>query len=422
MKRKITIAVLSVLFVVIASASLLRAGSDQYYGELRTFTNVMSLIKADYVEKVNPEKLITGAIRGMVRTLDPHSAYFTPKEYKEFKTITTGEFGGLGMTVTLKNGILTVISPIEDTPAARAGIKSNDKIIKIDGKSTPGMTLNKAVSLLRGKPGTKVTLSILRKGEHKPLIITITREIIHIKSVKYKMLPEKIGYIKILQFQEKTGKNVYNALRKLERKGARDLILDLRNNPGGLLSQAVSVSDLFLTKGTIVTIRGRKKSDVTKFSAHTFGGEPKGNIIVLINGGTASAAEIVTGALQDNKRAIVMGQKSFGKGSVQTLLPLDNGGALKLTTAKYYTPSGRSIQAVGITPDIVVPEKIILAKKNTANQIREIDLPHHFAATKSGSGKLKNKEIKPIKDYQLERAVDLIIGLRISKELNAKKR
>ncbi|NOZ84042.1 MAG: S41 family peptidase [Epsilonproteobacteria bacterium] len=425
MKRKVIVAVLLIAFVITAGTSLLRAGgSDQYYGGLRTFTNVLSIIKADYVEKVDSQKLITGAIRGMVGTLDPHSAYFTSKEYKEFQTITTGEFGGLGMTVTLKDGILTVVSPIEDTPAARAGIKANDKIIRIDGKNTPGMSLNKAVSLLRGKPGTKVTISILRKGKHKPIVVTITREIIHVKSVKHKMLKDKIGYIKILQFQENTGRNVKRAIKALKKKGAIDLILDLRNNPGGLLSQAVSVSDAFLTKGTIVSIRGRKKVDTTRFIAHDDGNEPTGNMVVLINGGSASAAEIVTGALKDNKRAIIMGQKSFGKGSVQTLIPLDNGGALKLTTAKYYTPNGKSIQAVGITPDISVPDKLVLAKKNSAlTRIREVDLPHHFAASQkiNNSKTLKQKK-RLMTDYQLERAVDLLIGLRIAKGIDAKEK
>ncbi len=424
MKRKLGLLFIALLLLTIVGVGWLRAGSsDLYYGKLKTFTNVLSIIKSHYVDKsVAPNKLITGAIRGMVGTLDPHSAYFTPKEYKAFQTLTTGEFGGLGMIVTLKDGILTVVSPIEGTPAMHAGIKPKDRIIKIDGKNTPGMTLNKAVRLLRGKPNTTVKLTILRKGIHKPIIIKITRQIIHIKSVKSRMLKDKIGYIKILQFQENTGRNTRRALKKLESEGAKDLILDLRNNPGGLLDEAVKVSDLFLKHGIIVSIKGRNPKDVTIFRAHNDGDEPTGNMIVLINGGSASASEIVTGALQDNKRAIIMGEQSFGKGSVQTLFPLSNGGALKLTTAKYYTPSGRSIQAIGITPDIIVPEKLILgAEKSPFGGIKESDLPHHFKATSTvGKKKISKKPI--IKDYELERAVDLLIGLRIAKSIETEKK
>ena len=422
-KRKFGLLFIALILLTVVGVGWLRAeSSDPYYGELKTFTEVLSIIKGHYVDKsVAPNKLITGAIRGMVRTLDPHSSYFTPKEYKAFQTIATGEFGGLGMIVTLKNGILTVVSPIEGTPAMQAGIKPKDKVIKIDGKNTPGMTLNKAVQLLRGKPGTSVQLTILRKGIHKPVVVKITRQIIHIKSVKSRMLEDKIGYIKILQFQENTGRDTERALKKLKSKGAEDLILDLRNNPGGLLDEAVKVSDLFLKRGIIVSMRGRNPKDVTIFRAHNDGDEPTGNLIVLINGGSASASEIVTGALKDDKRAIIMGERSFGKGSVQTLFPLSNGGALKLTTAKYYTPNGKSIQAIGITPDIIVPEKIVLGEeKSPFGNIRESDLPHHFKATSTIA---KQKISKPIiKDYELERAVDLLIGLRIAKNIETKKR
>ncbi len=424
-KRKFGLLFIALLLLTIVGVGWLRAGnSDPYYGKLRTFTNVLSIIKSHYVDKsVAPGKLVTGAIRGMVRTLDPHSTYFTPKEYKAFQTIATGEFGGLGMIVTLKNNILTVVSPIEGTPAMRAGIKPKDRIIKINGKNTPGMTLNKAVQLLRGKPDTSVELTILRKGIHKPIVTKITRQIIHIQSVKSKMLEDKIGYIKILQFQENTGRDTKRALKKLESKGAKDLILDLRNNPGGLLSEAVKVSDLFLKHGIIVSMKGRNPKDVTIFRAHNDGNEPGGNMIVLINGGSASASEIVTGALQDDKRAIIMGERSFGKGSVQTLFPLSNGGALKLTTAKYYTPSGRSIQAVGITPDIVVPEKIILrSEKSPFGGIKESDLPHHFKAVPTVGKKKVSKPVPSIKDYELERAVDLLVGLRIAKGIEAEKK
>ncbi len=404
MKRVIPL----VLFVVFFSFS--SYAQTNKYEKLKIFAKVMAIIEHDYVDNVSEVKLINDAIKGMVSSLDPHSSYMTKDEYKELKIMTTGKFGGLGMVVTMKNGMLTVVAPIEDTPAYKAGIKAKDIIIKINGESTLGMTLDQAVKKLRGKPGTKVTLTILREGENKPIVVTITRAIIHVKSVKYKKYGN-VGYVKITQFQDGTTKELKKALEKLGKIDG--LVLDLRNDPGGLLREAVGVCDLFIKKGVIVSIRGRRKKDVQYFYAHNDGDEPTYPMVVLINAGTASAAEIVSGCLKDHKRAIIMGVRSFGKGSVQSIIPLGDGSALRLTTARYYTPSGVSIQAIGIVPDIVVHQARIIPE-NTGMRIRESNLLHHLnnpelrklLGKKKGNGLNLQKELK--NDYQLLRAIELI--------------
>ena len=398
------------LFVVVGyNSAFANTVNINKYEKLKIFARVMAIIDNNYVDKVNNVKLIDNAIKGMVSSLDPHSSYMTKDEYKELKVVTTGKFGGLGIEITLKDGVLTVVAPIEDTPAYKAGLKSKDMIIKINGKSTLGMSLQDAVKILRGKPGTKVTLTILRKKQAKPFDVTITRAIIHVKSVKYKKIGN-IGYLRIAQFQQGTTQEVKNALNKL--KNIKGLVIDLRNNPGGLLQEAIGVSDLFVKQGVIVSIRGRNKDDTQYFYANDDGNEPAYPIVVLINSGTASAAEIVSGCLKDDKRAIIMGVRSFGKGSVQSIIPLSDGSALRLTTAKYYTPSGRSIQAIGIEPDVVVKQAKLTEEANTYT-LREQDLAHHLIGPKSSKAEYSKQDIEKMlkNDYQLLRAVQLTKAL-----------
>lgn len=357
--------------------------------ELRAFTDVFGAIKRNYVEPVPDKKLITGAINGMLSDLDPHSAYLDKDAYRELQVGTQGQFGGLGIEVGMEDGFVKVISPIEDTPAFRAGIKPGDLIIRLDQTPVKGMTLNDAVKRMRGKPDTKITLTIMRKGEPKPIVVTLTRAIIHVRSVKSKMVEPGYGWIRISQFQEATAESVAKAVQKMYKHGSlKGLVLDLRNDPGGLLYGAVAVSATFLpTDDLVVSTDGRTEDAKKKFYANP--DELRGDnddflkdlpaavkkvpMVVLVNGGSASASEIVAGALQDHKRATVMGTQTFGKGSVQTIMPLNNDTAIKLTTARYYTPSGRSIQLKGITPDIVVEEP-----GDTAARLREVDLQHHL--------------------------------------------
>jgi carboxyl-terminal processing protease len=390
--------------------------------ELRTFTDVYARIKKDYVVEVEDKDLLENAIRGMVSGLDPHSAYLNEEEFKELQIGTTGEFGGLGIEVGMEDGFVKVIAPIDDTPAQRAGVESGDLIIRLDDKPVKGMTLNEAVKVMRGKKGTQITLTIVRAGEDKPLKITVTRDVIRVKSVKKRMLEPGFGYVRVTNFQSKTTRNLINAIDELKDKNGgplKGLVLDLRNNPGGVLTGAVGVSDAFINKGLIVYTEGRVKDSVLRYSAtkgDVLDGAP---LVALINGGSASASEIVAGALQDHNRAIIMGTKSFGKGSVQTILPLKENSALKLTTARYFTPSGNSIQAEGIEPDIVLKNlKLTAPEDSEFKPLKEADLTRHL---ENGNGKSKDgkqgpgdsKEGLAAEDYQLNEALNLLKGIAL---------
>ncbi|MEK6749644.1 MAG: S41 family peptidase [Pseudomonadota bacterium] len=391
--------------------------------ELRTFTEVFAKIKKEYVEPVSDKMLIENAVRGMLSGLDPHSAFLDAEGYKELQVGTTGEFGGLGIEVGMEDGFVKVISPIDDTPAQRAGVKSGDLIIRLDETPVKGLTLNEAVKIMRGKPGSEIILTIVREGEDKPLKLTLARDVIRVKSVKSKILDEGYGYVRISNFQANTGDNVLKAvkdLRKEAKAGLKGLVLDLRNNPGGVLSAAVEVSDAFLTKGLIVYTEGRDKSSRLTFNATSsdaLEGEP---LVVLINGGSASASEIVAGALQDHKRAIIMGSRSFGKGSVQTILPMNNDAALKLTTARYYTPSGRSIQAEGIEPDIPLERvKVAATEAPPVERIKEADLTGHLENKKAkekertAGDKAKAEQSLASQDYPLYEALHMLKAMQI---------
>ncbi len=365
-KALIVVTIISLL-VVFSGVGIQRRCAAQGgvdYESIELFTDVLSIVKKSYVEEVDTKKLIYGAINGMLSSLDPHSSFMPPDTYKEMKIDTKGSFGGLGIEITIKDGILTVISPIEDTPAFKAGIKAGDQIIKIDDKFTKDLTITEAVKRMRGPKGSKVTISIFREGLDKPKDFTLERDIIQVKSVKFKTLDDGYGYVRIAQFQEKTDDDLEKALKTLREENGgnmRGLVLDLRNDPGGLLDQAVKVSEHFTDEGKlIVYTEGREKDSKMRFTSRKGNKEPHYPIVVLINSGSASASEIVAGALQDHKRAVVMGTQSFGKGSVQTIIPLSDNSGLRLTTARYFTPSGRSIQAKGITPDIVA-ERIELS-------------------------------------------------------------
>ncbi len=375
---------------------------DVTYKNLDLFIEVLREIQKNYVEPVDVKKLIYGAIKGMVRTLDPHSSFMTKDEYKELMIETKGKFSGVGIEITIRDGMLTVVAPIEGTPAYKAGIKSGDKIIKINDKPTKNMTLMDAVKLIRGPKGTKVKLTILRKGVNKPLEFVIVRDVIPLRSVKGFMLSSSIGYVRITSFQSNTSKQLKHILSKLEKHHLKGLILDLRNNPGGLLSQAVKVSDVFLDSGVIVSTRGRVRSQNFIAYAHKNLVKRDYPIIVLVNAGTASASEIVAGALQDNKRALIVGTKTFGKGSVQTVIPLSDGSALRLTTARYYTPSGRCIQVKGIEPDIEVPfiPPKEIKKEMRFRFIREKDLGKNVLGIEKGKRMNKEKEIKLSKEAE----------------------
>lgn len=381
------------------------------YEDLKTFTEVITLIKKNYVDEVKTKDLITGAIKGMVNSLDPHSGYMSPEAFKEFQTETRGEFGGLGIQIAVKDGVLTVIAPIDDTPAFKAGIKAGDKIIKIGGELTKDMGIHDAVSKMRGPKGKPITLTILREGWKEPKDFTIVRDIIKIKSVKAKIIKDNIGYIKLSQFQETTASDLSSALNKLKKEGMNSLILDLRNNPGGLLNSAVDVAGQFLPqKKLVVYIKnksGEKIEYLTEDETPSYEDLP---LVVLVNHGSASASEIVAGALKDWNRAIILGVQTFGKGSVQSLVPLSDGSGLRLTTAKYYTPNGISIQNVGITPDIVV--KLETKNGKELSVIREKDLERHL--------KIENQKLEPAEeekaplevsekeDIQLQRAIDTL--------------
>ncbi|MDN6874595.1 S41 family peptidase [Pseudomonas citronellolis] len=390
--------------------------------ELRTFAEVLDRVKAAYVEPVDDKTLLENAIKGMLSNLDPHSAYLDPEEFAELQESTSGEFGGLGIEVGTEDGFIKVVSPIDDTPAAAAGIQPGDLIVQIDGKPTKGQSMNEAVDSMRGKPGSSITLTIVRGGG-RPFDVTLKRAIIKVKSVKTQLLEPNYGYLRITQFQVNTGDEVVKALAQLKKdnKGKlKGLVLDLRNNPGGVLQSAVEVADAFLTKGLIVYTKGRIANSELRFSADPADPSEGVQLVVLINGGTASAAEIVSGALQDQKRAILMGTDSFGKGSVQTVLPLNNDRALKLTTALYYTPNGRSIQAQGIVPDIEVERAKVTREQSDFEGFKEADLQGHLANGNGGkdrptqSGKAPQAAPQD-SDFQLSQALSLLKGLSVSR-------
>ncbi len=412
----------------------------QDYESLEVFANILSLVKKNYVEDVETKNLVNGAINGMLNALDPHSAYLTPELYKDLQMDTQGRFGGLGIEITVKGGILTVVSPIEDTPAAKAGIKPGDQIFKIEEEFTKDMSLVEAVKRMRGPKGTKITISIKREGVAELVNFTLVRDTIRVQSVRSRALEQGYGYVRLAQFQERSDRDLQRALEKLaaEKGGLKGLVLDLRNNPGGLLTQAVRVADLFLDSGLIVYTDGRIESQKQKYTAHKDGSWMDFPIVVLVNGGSASASEIVAGALQDHKRAVVLGTKTFGKGSVQTILPLDDNSALRLTTARYFTPKGRSIQAQGIVPDIIVESSAPQEGKPDDKKrpsVREENLPGHLpnpqqTPSQQDQGE-KEKIVPPASaptgdesidnDVQLKRALDLLKSWDVFKQLVQKK-
>lgn len=371
------------------------ASAKETYEELKIFTDVLNKVKKLYVEEVDTDELIQEAIKGMMKKLDPHSALLTPKAYQEMQVDTKGKFEGLGIVIAIKEEVLTVISPIDDTPAFKAGIKEGDKILKIDTESTKGITLMEAVGKLRGPKGTKVTITIMRDEFTEPRDFSITRDVIKIPSIKSKLMEDGYGYIRITQYQERTNQDLIKALRELESSpgGLKALVLDLRRNPGGLLEQAAKVADCFLDSGLIVSTKGRTSSSNLDFVAHRENSHSEYPMVVLVNKGTASGSEIVAGALQDNGRAVIMGTKTFGKGSVQTIFPLGEGLGLRLTTAKWYTPKGTSIHDEGITPDIIieVPRPASPAKEVKEENEEEVE-----------------EETEEIEDYQLDKALEYL--------------
>ena len=389
--------------------------------ELRTFAEVMDRIKAAYVEPVDDKTLLENAIKGMLGNLDPHSAYLEPEAFAELQESTSGEFGGLGIEVGTEDGFIKVVSPIDDTPASKAGIQPGDLIVKIDGQPTKGLSLMEAVDKMRGKAGSKINLTLVREGG-KPFDVELTRAVIKVKSVRNQLLEDGYGLIRISQFQVNTGEEVGKALAKLRKdngKKLRGLVLDLRNNPGGVLQAAVEVADHFLKKGLIVYTEGRIANSELRFNADPADASEGVPLVVLINGGSASASEIVAGALQDHKRGVLMGTDSFGKGSVQTVLPLNNDRALKLTTALYFTPNGRSIQAQGIVPDIEVA-RAKLTREDGGELIKEADLAGHLGNGNGGadkpSGSKQQKAPRPQDDdYQLSQALNLLKGLNVTR-------
>ncbi len=395
------------------------AQSELPLQDLRLFSDVFARVKQDYVEDVADKELLESAIRGMLTGLDPHSAYLDEEAFQELQVGTSGEFGGLGIEVGMEDGFVKVISPIDDTPAQKAGVRAGDLIIRLDDKPVKGMSLSDAVKIMRGKKGTEIQLTIVRDGEEKPLKITVVRDIIQVKSVKYRMLEPGFGYVRITQFQTKTARTLNEAVTDLKGKGdISGLVLDLRNNPGGILNAAVEVSDAFLDDGMVVYTEGRVSDSKLRFNA-TPGDVLKGvPIVVLVNGGSASASEIVAGALQDHRRAVIMGEKTFGKGSVQTILPLNNGAAIKLTTARYYTPSGRSIQAEGVDPDIVLDRLSVSSLEEVALEpVKEADLSGHLQNSKEADGVGEETAIsdQPLaqSDYALYEALNLLKGMAL---------
>lgn len=388
--------------------------------ELRLFAEVFERIKTAYVEPVDDSKLLEDAIRGMVAGLDPHSAYLEPEAYEDLQEHTSGEFGGLGLEVGMQDGFVRVISPIDGTPAQKGGIKAGDLIVKLDDSPVQGMALDEAVAKMRGKPGEPIVLTIVREGVEKPFEVTLVRDVIRVASVRSRLLEDGFGYLRISQFQVNTGTDLARAVRDLERKGPlRGLVLDLRNNPGGVLQAAVEVSDAFLDDGLIVYTEGRLANSELRYNATANTVAPQVPLVVMINAGSASASEIVAGALQDHKRGLILGTDSFGKGSVQTILPLTADRAVKLTTARYFTPSGRSIQAQGIVPDIRVDEAEVHNVEN-GDRIKESDLAGHLVNGQSnGDGSSVKVDARLAeRDFQLFEALNLLKALVILKPVS----
>ena len=421
-------AVAAFLISPAARAAEEKASQAETYELLNLFGDVFERVRADYVEEASDEKLIEAAVNGMLSSLDPHSGYLNAKSYQDMKVQTHGSFGGLGIEVTMENGLVKVVSPIDETPAAKAGIEPGDLITHLDGEQVLGMSLSDAVEKMRGAIGSDIVLTI-RRSDQKPFDVTITRAVIKIRSVRSR-LEGKVGYLRISSFNEQTDSGIAKEIEKLKEEAGGELqglVLDLRNNPGGLLSQAVAVSDEVLEQGEIVSTRARKPEDAQRFNARPGDLADGLPIVVLINAGSASASEIVAGALQDHDRAILLGTKSFGKGSVQTIIPVSGHGAMRLTTARYYTPSGRSIQAVGIEPDIVV-EQARIEKIDQPKRRREADLRGALENDNGGdeeeSGRLGNDKVSEdykdgkteAIDYQLVRALDLVRGLSLFSE------
>ncbi len=422
MIRKILLASLAAV-VLVVSPSVADAASSETYRQLSLFGDVFERVRSDYVEEVSDKELIESAINGMLVALDPHSSYLDRESFEDMQVQTKGEFGGLGIEVTMENGLVKVVSPIDDTPAYHAGMQAGDLITHLDGEQVLGLTLAEAVDRMRGPVDTDISLTVVRQGKESPIEVTITRAIIKIQSVRSR-IEDDTAYIRVTSFNEQTESGLKRALAEIKEKLNGRLvgvILDLRNNPGGLLDQAVAVSDIFLERGEIVSTRGRRSDSMQRFNAKP-GDLAEGRpIVVLINGGSASASEIVAGALQDHRRAIVLGTKSFGKGSVQTIIPLSGQGAIRLTTARYYTPSGRSIQAKGIDPDIIV-EQAQFEAIDQGNQRTEANLRNRLASEQELNGDAANVEEETPKngrspqaqqDYQLARALDLLHGLAL---------
>ncbi len=419
-RKKLLVGFLT-LFILIGSLAASGIATEKTYDDLRVFAEVLSLIQTNYEEKVKTRDLVYSAIRGMLEALDPHSAFMTPEVYTEMQQDTQGMFGGLGIEISMEEHQLTVVSPIEDTPAFRAGIKSGDKIVKIEGELTKKLSLMEAVKKLRGPKGTPVTITIMREGFDKPKDFTITRDIIKVKSIKYRELESNIGYIRITSFQERTSQDLEDALNNLEGKKMKGLVLDLRNNPGGLLSQAVDVCRKFLKEGDlIVYTEGRIPSQNQKFFADKVRAHPLYPMVVLVNSGSASASEIVAGAIQDTNRGIILGTQTFGKGSVQTVVPLSDGSGVRLTTARYFTPKGRSIHGTGITPDIKVEAENAKGKNHI--EIREKDLMEGLpdmpktVPQETPKETKKDQKERDKEDVQLQRAIEILKAAVILKQ------
>lgn len=422
-RRLITTA--AALFLGVSSIALAdeQVGFDENkalpLAELRRFSEVFDRIKEAYVEPVSDKKLLEDAIRGMLSGLDPHSSYLLPEAFKELQVQTSGQFGGVGIEVNQDDGMIRVITPIDDTPAMRAGIKPGDLIVKIDGKAVQSIGLEGAIAMMRGKPGSPIVLSIVRDAAQAPFDITIKRDIIRITSVRSKMLSEGVGYVRITQFQHHTGRDLAKELKRLsDEEPLQGLVLDLRNNPGGVLSGAVEVTDAFVNQGVIVSTKGRLANSRTTYQATAAMKVDDIPLVVLINGGSASASEIVAGALQDRNRAIIMGTASFGKGSVQTVLQLSQDRGVKLTTARYYTPLGRSIQAKGIEPDILVEEASVKSLKRE-DFLKEQDLNGHLSNDQQEEGRNTVSDLAE-QDFQLYEALNLIKGLVIVRKGSSK--